>query len=92
MTDSHETNHAAASGHRHADGVRSEDLDAFKILPVFERVQIVNTLMARAEVFLAAGFSDVSAAYDLQIIHTLNRLSPYKQRVLQLLPSGKREA
>lgn len=26
MTDSHETNHAAASGHRHADGVRSEGL------------------------------------------------------------------
>lgn len=28
MTDSHETNHAAASGHRHADGVRPTALCA----------------------------------------------------------------
>lgn len=87
MTDSHNdeaTNHGA---HSHADGVQLADLDAFKRLPVSERVRIVNALMARTEAFLGAGFGDVSAVYDLQIIHTLNRVSPYKQRILQLLPS-----
>lgn len=86
MTDSHNdeaTNHGA---HSHADGVQLADLDAFKRLPVSERVQIVNALMVRTEAFLGAGFGDVSAVYDLQIIHTLNRVSPYKQRILQLIP------